>query len=286
MANQIPNTSTPGQVLTSIGNGTNASTWAVASGSGSLPSGTAVGQMIYWNGTSWVTTTAPTYNGQVYWWDTSSSSWATSAAYAPTGTNSYLRWNGTEWEPDTGELLGDITGTFSTSHLAAINGVTTDISSSPSVGDVIQYSSAIGWYNGPITLPSGNGYSWTVNSGGAQTITSSVTNMGSITQTVSGYTQYQVIAKGSQYTAASGTSGINVGIGLSPYGGSYLTGGSAVTVCLASTTSGSYSNFSQSFTVYTTDTSSHTIAPFIYNGNTPTTNPEYAYFEFTVLGVR
>jgi len=265
----IPNTTTANQTLTSVGDGTNASKWTTSSGSGGLPTAS--------------------YNGQIAWWNASTSSWVTSASYVPPSSNSYLRWNGTTWEPDNGVLSGDITGTFSTTLLSAINGVSTDISNSPAVGDVIQYSTALGWYNGPISLPSGNGYSWNQTSGsaGPQTITTTLsqinTTSGEIEITVSGYTQYQVTVTGGQEAAASATSLIEVAVGIVPYSG--ITGGSAIPACIASTVSGAYSNFAVTFTITLPTKGSYTIAPYIQNNNSVTTNPKYAYFTFSVLGV-
>ena len=134
----IPNTTTNGLVLTSVGNGSNDSQWAVFSGSGStLPTGTSTGQMIWWNGTAWIvtSTTGLTTNYVMTW---NGTAWAPAAGgntlggyavnvsalnpttdtgamltfnynsftglsqwietYVPTGTGSMFFWNGTNWE--------------------------------------------------------------------------------------------------------------------------------------------------------------------------------------------
>ena len=65
----IPNTTQNGLVLTSLGNGTDASQWASIN---TLPPGTATGQMLWWNGSAWTPTATP-------------------------GSGQYLLWNGTTW---------------------------------------------------------------------------------------------------------------------------------------------------------------------------------------------
>ena len=65
----IPNTTQNGLVLTSLGNGTDASQWASMQ---TLPPGTATGQMLWWNGSAWTPTATP-------------------------GSGQYLLWNGTAW---------------------------------------------------------------------------------------------------------------------------------------------------------------------------------------------
>ena len=134
----IPNTTTNGLVLTSVGNGSNDSQWAVFSGGGStLPTGTSTGQMIWWNGTAWIvtSTTGLTTNYVMTW---NGTAWVPAAGgntlggyavnvsalnpttdtgamltfnynsftglsqwvetYVPTGTGSMFFWNGTNWE--------------------------------------------------------------------------------------------------------------------------------------------------------------------------------------------
>ena len=76
----IPNTTTNGLVLTSVGNGSNDSQWAVFSSGGStLPTGTSTGQMIWWNGTAWIVTSTTGLT-----------------------TNYVMTWNGTAWVPAAG----------------------------------------------------------------------------------------------------------------------------------------------------------------------------------------
>ena len=134
----IPNTTTNGLVLTSVGNGSNDSQWAVFSSGGStLPTGTSTGQMIWWNGTAWIvtSTTGLTTNYVMTW---NGTAWVPAAGgntlggyavnvsalnpttdtgamltfnynsftglsqwvetYVPTGTGSMFFWNGTNWE--------------------------------------------------------------------------------------------------------------------------------------------------------------------------------------------
>ena len=233
----IPNTTTNGLVLTSVGNGSNDSQWAVFSSGGStLPTGTSTGQMIWWNGTAWIVTSTTglttnyvmTWNGtawvpaaggntlggyavnvtglstsgQMLFWTNlgGTGQWVTT--YVPTGTGSMLFWNGTSWESTsttgiaTGNVLiwnnstskwapgnitlsGEVTGTTSSTSVVklisyllpvtgAINGnflYYTNISgtgkweyggynssgSSPSVGDVLIWNATTGWTAGPVS---------------------------------------------------------------------------------------------------------------------------------------
>ena len=88
----IPNTTTGGLVLQSVGNGSNDSQWAiVTSGGGStLPTGTGTGQMIWWNGTAWVVTVTPITDNYLYWdgtaWANATASDATKLAGYPVNT--------------------------------------------------------------------------------------------------------------------------------------------------------------------------------------------------------
>ena len=141
----IPNTNSPDLTLVSVGNGTNASRWTNATGGGStLPTGTGTGQMIWWNGTSWVVTSTPATGKYFYWngsaWVGGTAGDATSLAgypvnvtglstsgqmlfwtnlggtgqwvttYVPTGTGSMLFWNGLSWESTstTGIATGNV----------------------------------------------------------------------------------------------------------------------------------------------------------------------------------
>ena len=99
----IPNTTTNGLVLTSVGNGSNDSQWAVNSGGGSTTlAGDVTGAsgsntVVKINGTALGTLTGAT-NGYVLTWNTSSSTWIPSAGL-PTGTSTgqMIWWNGTAW---------------------------------------------------------------------------------------------------------------------------------------------------------------------------------------------
>jgi hypothetical protein len=144
----IPNTGTNGLVLTSVGNGTNASQWAVSTGGGSTtlagdvtgPSGsntvikinnTALGTLtgatagnaLIWNGTynQWqpadptlggyvVNVSGLSTSGQMLFWSNlgGTGQWVTT--YIPTGTGSMLFWNGLSWESTstTGIATGNV----------------------------------------------------------------------------------------------------------------------------------------------------------------------------------
>ena len=140
----IPNTNTPNLVLQSVGNGSNDSRWGTSGGGSTLPTGTGTGQMIWWNGTSWVVTSTPATGKYFYWngsaWVGGTAGDATSLAgypvnvtglstsgqmlfwtnlggtgqwvttYVPTGTGSMLFWNGTSWESTstTGIATGNV----------------------------------------------------------------------------------------------------------------------------------------------------------------------------------
>ena len=95
----IPNTTAPNLVLTSVGNGSNASRWS--SSLTSLPSGTTAGQIIYYNGTTWVTNTAPTAVGDIMYWD--ASAWV-STIETPTANGQLLYWSqtGLTWKHGVG----------------------------------------------------------------------------------------------------------------------------------------------------------------------------------------
>jgi len=83
MAN-VPNTSTSGQVLTSVGDGTNASRWAINTSAGSVTlAGDVTGAsssntVVKINGTALGTLTGAT-NGYVLTWNSSSSTWVAAA---------------------------------------------------------------------------------------------------------------------------------------------------------------------------------------------------------------
>ena len=231
----IPNTTTNGLVLTSVGNGSNDSQWAVFSGGGStLPTGTSTGQMIWWNGTAWIVTSTTglttnyvmTWNGtawvpdaggntlggyavnvtglstsgQMLFWTNlgGTGQWVTT--YVPTGTGSMLFWNGTSWESTsttgiaTGNVLvwnnstskwapgnitlsGEVTGTTSStsvvkliSYLLPVTGAQMGNflyynstsgkweyggartgGATPSVGDVPVWNATTGWTAGPVS---------------------------------------------------------------------------------------------------------------------------------------
>jgi hypothetical protein len=101
----IPNTGTNGLVLSSVGNGTNASQWVASTGGGSTtlagdvtgPSGSNTVAKI--KGTALGTLTGAT-NGQVLTWDTSTSTWIpTTKNTVPNGVaaGQLLVWSGSAW---------------------------------------------------------------------------------------------------------------------------------------------------------------------------------------------
>jgi len=121
---EIPNTSQGNLVLSSVGNGTNASRWTPSSSG--LPTGTTLGQIIYYNGSNWVTNVAPTAVGDIMFWD--GSSWVSTImtptadgqiffwsqtnsrwqhGVAPGSAGQMLVWSGSNWTPVT--MNGDAT---------------------------------------------------------------------------------------------------------------------------------------------------------------------------------
>lgn len=100
----IPNTTTAGQVLTSVGNGSGDAYWSTA-GAGGFPTPTGTGSMVYWNGSAWVSTSAPT-------------------------TGDYFYWNGSAWVPGSGSggLTGNDAGrVYATTATTLVNGSPTQI---------------------------------------------------------------------------------------------------------------------------------------------------------------
>ena len=135
----IPNTTTNGLVLQSVGNGSNDSQWAVLNtgGGSTLPSGTALGQQIQYNGTGWVVTsvtglttgqsliwsgsawvpgtpssnatqlqghaingfTSPSSGSVLYYYGASTNQWLYSGAPTPGTTGGILYWNGSNYVP-------------------------------------------------------------------------------------------------------------------------------------------------------------------------------------------
>ena len=266
----IPNTSTPGQALLSVGNGTNALTWGTVSGGGSLPTGAYNGQIIWWNGTTWVL----------------------SASYAPPSSNSYLRWNGTIWEPDTGVLTGDITGSFATTNVSAIQGVTV-AASSPTNGQVLSYSSGLGEWIPASPASGAAGNSWSANSSGLSPFTPSSASPGSevlftptSTFSVSGYTKYTVILTGTLSNSPSGAASLNCEINTHPYSTGVVTGGSEISISRPATGAASGAGISATFTVTLPSTGSYQLAPYMRITASMATPPQYQDFTFTVIGVQ
>ena len=149
----IPNTTANGLVLTSIGNGTNASRWSASSGS-SLPTGTTLGQIIYYDGTNWVTNVAPTAIGDIMFWD--GSSWVSTImtptadgqiffwsqtntrwqhGVAPSSTAQMLVWSGSNWTPVTmnGDASINYLGTITLANVTLAAGTYGDATHVPRI---------------------------------------------------------------------------------------------------------------------------------------------------------
>ena len=216
MAN-VPNTTTSGQVLTSVGDGSNASKWGtVTSGGGSgitqltgdvtagPGSGSVAATVAKINGTALGTLTGAT-NGYVLTWNSSSSTWVAAAGgntlggyavnvtglstsgqmlfwtnlggtgqwvttYVPTGTGSMLFWNGTSWEststtgiatgnvlvwnnstskwtPGNITLAGDVTGATSANTVVKIQNYPVNVTGLTGSGSIMFYSTTGSQFN-------------------------------------------------------------------------------------------------------------------------------------------
>jgi len=139
----IPNTNTANLVLQSVGNGSNDSRWGTSSGGSTLPTGTGTGQMIWWNGTSWVVTTTP-------------------------ATNKYFYWNGSAW---VGGTAGDAT---------SIQGYPVNITGIGN-GDVLYWSnvgSTQQWLTGPTPTGDGQLQYWNTSLSGHWSLSAAATATG------------------------------------------------------------------------------------------------------------
>ena len=140
----IPNTTTNGLVLTSVGNGSNDSQWAVFSSGGStLPTGTSTGQMIWWNGTAWIVTSTTGLT-----------------------TNYVMTWNGTAWVPAAG---GNTLGGYAVNVTGVGNG---DVLYWSNVGAVQQ------WLTGPTPTGDGQLQYWNTSLGGHWSLSAAATSTG------------------------------------------------------------------------------------------------------------
>ena len=139
----IPNTNTPNLVLQSVGNGSNDSRWGTSGGGSTLPSGTALGQMIQYNGTAWVITTAPTTTGQILQW--SGSAWVpvNFPILTTSATNAQiLIYNGTNWVNKT--VSSDVTITNAgVATVAKINGTTLGTLTSATNGNALTWNTSL-----------------------------------------------------------------------------------------------------------------------------------------------
>jgi hypothetical protein len=147
----IPPVNQANRPLVSVGNG-NQVKWgdfpvtqqvANTGGGSTLPTGTGTGQMIWWNGTSWVVTTTPT-------------------------TGSYLYWNGTTW---TNATAGDAT---------KIQGYSVNITGIGN-GDLLYWSnvgSTQQWLTGPTPTGDGQLQYWNTALGGHWSLSAAATSTG------------------------------------------------------------------------------------------------------------
>ena len=139
----IPNTNTPNLVLQSVGNGSNDSRWGTSGGGSTLPTGTGTGQMIWWNGTSWVVTSTP-------------------------ATGKYFYWNGSAW---VGGTAGDAT---------SIDGYPVNVTGVGN-GDVLYWSNVGAvqqWLTGPTPTGDGQLQYWNTASSGHWSLSAAATATG------------------------------------------------------------------------------------------------------------
>ena len=139
----IPNTNTPNLVLQSVGNGSNDSRWGTSGGGSTLPTGTGTGQMIWWNGTSWVVTSTP-------------------------ATGKYFYWNGSAW---VGGTAGDAT---------SIDGYPVNVTGVGN-GDVLYWSNVGAvqqWLTGPTPTGDGQLQYWNTALGGHWSLSAAATSTG------------------------------------------------------------------------------------------------------------
>ena len=139
----IPNTNTPNLVLQSVGNGSNDSRWGTSGGGSTLPTGTGTGQMIWWNGTSWVVTSTP-------------------------ATGKYFYWNGSAW---VGGTAGDAT---------SIDGYPVNVTGVGN-GDVLYWSNVGAvqqWLTGPTPTGDGQIQYWNTSLSGHWSLSAAATTTG------------------------------------------------------------------------------------------------------------
>ena len=242
---EIPNTTNSGYYLAAVGNGSNASRWVPSIGS-SLPTGTTLGQIIYYDGTNWVTNTAPTAIGDIMFWD--GSSWVSTImtptadgqiffwsqtntrwqhGVAPSSTAQMLVWSGSNWTPVT------MNGDASINYLGIIT--------------LANVTLAAGTYGDATHVPQ-----ITFNSKGLITNASSVaiTGSGGITQLTGDVTAGP--GSGSQvatlkYTPPNAWSyenaSVSVGSGLAPATGFVISGHSGYLTWLVTFTATMYGNW-------------------------------------------
>ena len=208
----IPNTNTPNLILQSVGNGSNDSRWGTSGGGSTLPSGTALGQMIQYNGTAWVITTAPTTTGQILQW--SGSAWVpvNFPILTTSATNAQiLIYNGTNWVNKT--VSSDVTITNAgVATVAKIQGNAV-LGGVPTTGQVLTWNA--GGYWAPATSAGGPP---TGAAGGALTGTYPNPNLsltGVVAASYGSSTQVPQISIGSDGRIASAS---NVAISVAPSG--------------------------------------------------------------------
>ena len=186
------------------------------------------GDVLYWSNVGavqqWLTGPTPTGDGQLQYWNTSSSGhWSLSAAATTTGQA--LVWNNSTltWGPANITLAGDVTGATGANTVVNIQNYPVNLTGLGN-GDLLYWSNASStqqWLTGPTPITTGQYYSWFStgvgtgywtlssagggitndaqegnNTSGSVTTTTSPVNLPSavFTTAMSGFTKYQITA--------------------------------------------------------------------------------------------
>lgn len=172
----IPNTGTNGLVLTSVGNGSNASYWGTGSGSANpFPTPSGIGALVYWNGAVWASTDVPS-TGALIWFN--GTDWV--PVTAPTTSGQVLEWNGSAWVP-------------ATNNATTLGGYPV-VLSSPVTGEFLEFSGSE-WINASTGGGPVNNSAWAVN-GGSGSLSTSLSTVSGWSTSVSGFTNYLVTITG------------------------------------------------------------------------------------------